>query len=55
MKKVQGEKGDVQITVVGHTQIDFIADLFANTYEDLQIGANIEIGCKSGFLRSKGL
>jgi len=35
VKKVRGGKGDIQRTVDGHTQNDFIADLFANIYEDL--------------------
>jgi len=35
VKKVRGGKGDIQRTVDGHTQNDFIADLFANKYEDL--------------------
>jgi len=35
VKKVRGGKGDIQRTVDGHTQNDFIADLFAYKYEDL--------------------
>jgi len=35
VKKVRGGKGDIQRTVDGHTQNDFIGDLFANKYEDL--------------------
>jgi len=35
VKKVRGGQGDIQRTVDGHTQNDFIADMFANKYEDL--------------------
>jgi len=35
VKKLRGGKGDIQRAVDGHTQNDFIADLFANKYEDL--------------------
>jgi len=35
VKKVRGGKGDIQRTVDGHTQNDFIADLFANKYKNL--------------------
>jgi len=35
VKKVGDGKGDIQRTVDGHTQNDFMADLFANKYEDL--------------------
>jgi len=34
VKKVRGRKGDIQRTVDGHTQNDFIPDIFANKYED---------------------
>jgi len=35
VKKVRGGKGYIQRTVDGHTQNDFIADLFANKYENI--------------------
>jgi len=35
-KKVSGRKGDIQRTVDGHTQNDFIADIFANQCEDFE-------------------
>jgi len=34
VKEVRGGTGDIQRTVDGHTQNDFIADLFANKYKD---------------------
>jgi len=35
VKKVRGGRSDIQRIVDGHTQNDFIADIFANKYEDL--------------------